>query len=107
MQCAVQALKMSMEMLQTKPFHTLRVSPHLPRLSGCDHLEASIMNEDYLSCIIRQAEFTSYHPGGTCALGEGGVVDDELRVHGVQGLRVVDGSVFPSPVAGNSQHSDQ
>ncbi|KAI5696139.1 hypothetical protein M8J75_008742 [Diaphorina citri] len=73
MQCAVQALKMSMEMLQTKPFHTLRVSPHLPRLSGCDHLEASIMNEDYLSCIIRQAAFTSYHPGGTCALGEGGV----------------------------------
>jgi choline dehydrogenase-like flavoprotein len=41
------------------------------------------------------------HPGGTCALGS--VLDAELRVKGVQGLRVVDASIFPAPVAGHPQ----
>ena len=42
---------------------------------------------------------TEYHPMGTCAMGE--VVDSKLRVRGVKGLRVIDGSVFPSHVSGN------
>lgn len=42
---------------------------------------------------------TQYHLIGTCAMGE--VVDDRLRVKGVQGLRVVDASVFPGHVSGN------
>lgn len=40
-----------------------------------------------------------YHLIGTCAMGE--VVDSRLRVKGVQGLRVVDASVFPNHVSGN------
>ena len=42
---------------------------------------------------------TQYHLMGTAALGE--VVDTRLRVKGVQGLRVVDASVFPTHVSGN------
>jgi len=42
---------------------------------------------------------TQYHLIGTCALGE--VVDNDLRVKGVKGLRVVDASVFPGHVSGN------
>lgn len=47
---------------------------------------------------------TEYHPMGSCAMlprEKGGVVDAELRVHGVRGLRVVDASVFPLHVQGN------
>jgi choline dehydrogenase len=47
---------------------------------------------------------TMYHPVGTCAMGtdEGAVVDPALRVHGVDGLRVVDASVMPVIVRGNT-----
>jgi choline dehydrogenase len=41
-----------------------------------------------------------YHPTSTCAIGP--VVDNALRVHGVEGLRVVDASVMPSVVRGNT-----
>jgi choline dehydrogenase len=49
---------------------------------------------------------TIFHPSGTCAMGpdpdSGAVVDARLRVHGVQGLRVVDCSVMPTLVSGNT-----
>lgn len=43
---------------------------------------------------------TIYHPASTCAIGP--VVDARLRVHGIRGLRVVDASVMPSIVRGNT-----
>ena len=46
---------------------------------------------------------TIHHPAGTCAMGN--VVDGELKVRGVDGLRVVDASVFPAPVSGALQAS--
>jgi choline dehydrogenase len=46
----------------------------------------------------------AYHAGGTCAMGQGpsAVVDDRLRVRGIDGLRVVDLSIFPEMLSGNT-----
>jgi choline dehydrogenase len=49
---------------------------------------------------VRHAGRTIFHPVGTCAMGT--VVDVELRVHGVEGLRVADASVMPTIVRGNT-----
>lgn len=66
-------------------------------------LEASPSDEALLEH-IRTYTQTTFHPTSTCAMGDGGdaVVDPELRVRGVAGLRVVDASVMPAVPRGNT-----
>lgn len=62
-------------------------------------------SEAALDAHIRATSITVHHPGGTCRMGPspeaGAVVDGELRLHGVEGLRVVDASVMPDLPSGN------
>ncbi|RMG72316.1 MAG: choline dehydrogenase [Bacteroidetes bacterium] len=53
---------------------------------------------------VRQNAQTLYHPTGTCKMGsdDRAVVDDQLRVHGIDGLRVADASIMPYIVRGNT-----
>ena len=64
---------------------------------------ASRTDAEYTDFIRRKAE-TIYHPVGSCRMGndERAVVDSELRVRGVAGLRVVDASVMPNLPTGNT-----
>ena len=49
---------------------------------------------------VQHTTMTLYHPVGTCAMGS--VVDPELRVYGIEGLRVIDASVMPTVIRGNT-----
>lgn len=51
---------------------------------------------------LRTSTFLGYHPCGTCAMGPTGVVDERLRVRGIEGLRVADASIMPMPISGNT-----
>ena len=65
---------------------------------------ASAQSDAQIEQFIRNHADTIYHPVGTCRMGNGplDVVDAELRVHGLQGLRVVDASIMPRIVGGNT-----
>lgn len=60
---------------------------------------ASIEKEEDRVEFVKNHISTQYHLIGTCTLGE--VVDEKLKVKGVNGLRVVDASIFPGHVSGN------
>jgi choline dehydrogenase len=66
---------------------------------------ASVQSDAQIDAWIRGAVETCYHPVGTCRMGaaeHGAVVDADCRVYGVTGLRVVDASVMPAIVSGNT-----
>jgi choline dehydrogenase len=65
---------------------------------------ADLVDDAELVRYGRATADTCYHPVGTCALGTGSraVVDPHLRVHGLDGVRVIDASVMPELVAGNT-----
>jgi choline dehydrogenase len=60
-------------------------------------------DDELLDWVKKNAE-TTYHPVGTCKMGSDpmAVVDDQLRVHGMQGLRVADASIMPTLTSGNT-----
>ena len=62
--------------------------------------------EEYLICTIKALALTSYHPVGTCKMGPSNdkeaVVDSRLKVYGIKGLRVIDASIMPTIVSGNT-----
>jgi choline dehydrogenase len=65
---------------------------------------ASLTKDDELARAAGELGTTIFHPVGTCKMGRDpmAVVDEELRVHGVQRLRVIDASVFPRITSGNT-----
>ncbi len=75
-----------------------------PSFAPLDSVETSpgreVQGRAQIEAHIRQSLVTVHHPCGTCRLGE--VVDTKLRVKGIDALRVVDASVIPTVIAGNS-----
>jgi choline dehydrogenase len=85
-------------------------APALARYFDGDHLPgAAVQSDDELMGYARQYGSTAYHLIGTARMGPAtdpsAVVDDELRLHGMQGLRVVDASIMPSMPSANTYSS--
>ncbi|PSN54282.1 hypothetical protein C0J52_06980 [Blattella germanica] len=103
--CMINAVQLAIQLSSSKPFKELGAKIHLPRLEECQHLEVDANSKTYLECIIRTAAITGYHPGGTCKMGsphdETAVTDSMLRVRGLNGLRIVDASIMPTPLSGH------
>jgi len=79
--------------------------PALRGLGGQEQARSAGARSDAeIEAFIRRFADTIYHPVGTCRMGSDAlsVVDAELRVHGLQGLRVVDASIMPRIVGGNT-----
>ena len=79
-------------------------SPLLDAHRGREMFTAGVHTDDEIRAVLRRRSDTIYHPVGTCRMGADGaaVVDPQLRVRGVEGLRVVDASIMPTLVAGNT-----
>ena len=89
-------------------FKLMRGILQQPALAGYRGRElpasAVAQTDAQIEAFVRGHADTIYHPVGTCRMGSGAmaVVDDQLRVHGVTALRVVDASIMPSIVGGNT-----
>jgi choline dehydrogenase len=72
---------------------------------GCELAPGAITtnDEELLNWVRNNAE-TTYHPVGTCKMGmdPDAVVDNELKVHGITGLRIADASIMPTLTSGNT-----
>ncbi|RYZ74786.1 MAG: choline dehydrogenase [Lysobacteraceae bacterium] len=92
----VECAKLSRDIFAQKAFDPYRGAPIHPVRND--------LSERELIEFIRAKAETVYHPVGTCRMGsdEGAVVDSQLRVNGVAGLRVVDASVMPTLIGGNT-----
>lgn len=82
----------------------LMQAPALSEKIKEDMFTANVQSDDEIREILRQRVDTVYHPVGSCKMGvdEMAVVDPELKVYGIQGLRVIDASIMPTVVNGNT-----
>jgi choline dehydrogenase len=96
LRCAIAGVRWNLKILYAKAFDGIRgeeIAPGVELRSDAD-----------LERFVRRTAATTWHPAGTCKMGidEMAVVDPSLRVQGIEGLRVVDASVMPAVVSGNT-----
>lgn len=87
-----------------KTTRRLMETPALRALQKQEMYTAGVKTDDDIRNILRARADTVYHPVGTCKMGSDAmaVVDAKLKVHGMEGLRVVDASIMPTLVGGNT-----
>ncbi|MFD3590550.1 GMC family oxidoreductase [Streptomyces sp. NPDC058683] len=105
MSVMVAGLRAVMGIAHQAPFAAHLARSYLPADDGPDRLDGMDgMDDAALEEYVRRWSATAYHPVGTCAMGTGAdsVVNADLEVHGVERLRVVDASVMPTVISGNT-----
>lgn len=92
------------KMLNTETFKRHEVQLRHLDISGCRHTKPD--SEEYWKCNLRHMSSTLFHPVGTAKMGpesdSTAVVDPRLKVHGAQGLRIIDASIMPTITSGNT-----
>lgn len=105
MQTVIRGIKQyALKLGETKAFQDVGFKHEWLDVDACKDYKKE--SDDYLDCIVRELTFSLYHPSSTVKMGpdndKTAVVDPELRVRKVQGLRVADASIMPSVVRGNT-----
>jgi len=95
-QVLIEGVKLARRLAQAKAFDPFRGAEKYPGLQA--------QSDEAIADYIRNTAETLYHPVGTCRMGNDpmAVVDARLRVHRIEGLRVVDASIMPTIVSGNT-----
>ncbi|MEQ9639462.1 MAG: GMC family oxidoreductase N-terminal domain-containing protein [Alphaproteobacteria bacterium] len=95
-QCMVDGFRMMRKIAEQPAMETYRGEEFSPGIE--------VESDDDILNWIRNNSQTAYHPIGTCRMGPqpNAVVDEQLRVYGLQGLRVADASIFPTMPSGNT-----
>ena len=100
----IEGTKIGLALSKTKAFQDVGTKFYSKPFPGCEGY--TLWTDDYWGCFNRQFSQTIYHPVGTCKMGPSSdptaVVDPRLRVYGIKGLRVVDASIMPKQVSGNT-----
>lgn len=85
-------------------FKSLGATIYTKQVLGCEHF--AFDTDDYWRCAIRATSLGTHHQTGTCRMGpedsDEAVVDNKLRVHGINRLRVADNSIIPSMVCAHT-----
>lgn len=98
-----EGIQIAMGLFDTESFKRLNVTLRPPRLPACESYEDR--SQDFWYCCIRQVTMHLYHAMGTNRMGTNpgnSVVDSNLRVHGINNLRVADTSIFPDSISGHT-----
>jgi len=100
----VEGIKFAIKLSQTTPLQQYGMRLDKTVVKGC---EAPAFGSDaYWECAVRQNTGPENHQAGSCKMGPShdpmAVVNHELRVHGIRGLRVMDTSIMPKVTAGNT-----
>jgi choline dehydrogenase-like flavoprotein len=98
-QVLVEGLKLARRVLASAEFDGIRGEEMLPG--------KAVQTDAQLLDYVRDYAATVFHPVGTCKMGVDAmsVVSPELKVHGIEGLRVVDASIMPTLISGNTNAS--
>ncbi|XP_060845206.1 glucose dehydrogenase [FAD, quinone]-like [Rhopalosiphum padi] len=100
----VEGAKIGYAISRTMTLSKINATLHNIVTPGCETYE--FLSDKYWECQARHYTMTIYHPVGTCKMGpvddEYAVVDERLRVRGIKSLRVVDASIMPTIVNGNT-----
>lgn len=96
LRCAIAGVRWNLEILYAQAFDDIRGEEVAPG--------AGARSDAELEAFVRRTASTTWHPAGTCRMGRdaSAVVDATLRVRGMEALRVVDASIMPTLVSGNT-----
>lgn len=101
METLLRGVKYLLKLENTKAFNETGLYFVKEKLPACENYT---WGEAYFKCLATKYTVTAYHPVGTCKMGidKSSVVDPRLKVRGVKSLRVIDASIMPNVIRGNT-----
>lgn len=98
-----QAAQLVLKLTETEAFRKMNIKLAFDRFPGCNHTKP--LSRKYWYCYFRRVTGIGSHQQSSCLAGTSpktAVVDNELKVFGIDGLRVADASIFPTSITGHT-----